>query len=238
VLAVLRLPDAAGTRGVVVGLLVLALCVPLDAYVHPLVFRYVDTHAVRLAGNGFTQLGTAWAATGLLGGLALVAHRVGDLELLRASVGGVAGVVIASLANQVAKQVACRGRPRLLDGWSLNRLSTPTGEAGAFFHWPCAVDSRYHSFPSGHAATAFALAAALSRAAPARRRVWLAVAAGVGASRVVLNAHFVSDALAGGLLGWWGGWLGQRVADRLSLRVGALGRMPVGSSPDPGAPRA
>jgi membrane-associated phospholipid phosphatase len=223
---------------VAVGLLVLALSVPLDPHVHSLIFRYVDTHATRLAGNGFTLLGTAWAATGLLGGLALVAHRVGDVELLRASVGGVAGIAIASLANQVAKQVACRGRPRLLDGWSLNSLATPTGEAGAFFHWPCPFDSRYHSFPSGHAATAFALAAALSRAAPGRRRVWLAVAAGVGASRVVLNAHFLSDVVAGGLLGWWGGLLGQRLADRFPLKVGAPGRVPASPSSDPGAPRA
>src|SRR5262249_27252759 len=148
----------------------------------------------------------------------------------RAGLGGLAGIVVANAAGHLVKQVACRARPRLLEGWGVDAVPdggtgspppAPTGGssgAGEFFHWPCFVDSRYQSFPSGHATTAFAVAAALVRAAPGRRRLWLAVAAGVGASRVALNAHFVADVVAGALLGWWGGGGGQGLADRLGPR--------------------
>lgn len=233
----LRRRGSAGARGLALCLFVLAAGVPLDTRLHDLVFRYVDSHEVRLTANGFTLLGTGWAATGLLGSLALVAHRAGDVELLRASVGGLGGLVIASLGSQIVKHVACRGRPKLLDGWGVDPVGPSTGEAGTFFHSPCLVDARYHSFPSGHATTAFAVAAALARAVPARRRVWLVVAGGVGVSRVLLNAHFLSDVLAGAFLGWWGGQVGQRLVDRLAPASGMLGRLPAATSAGRGAPR-
>jgi membrane-associated phospholipid phosphatase len=204
-------------------LLLVALAVPLDAVVHDLVFRHVVSHGVRLAANGTTQLGTVWAGAGLLGALAVVARRAGDPELWRASLGGLAGLAIASVATQVVKQVACRGRPKLLDGWGVDQPGPAGGATGgsrlvaasrSFLHWPCFVDSRYHSFPSGHATTAFAVAAALTRAAPARRPLWLAVAGTIGAARVLLNAHFLSDVLGGAILGWWTGWLGIHAVER------------------------
>jgi undecaprenyl-diphosphatase len=203
-------------------MLLLVVVVPLDAIVHDLVFRHVVSHEVRLTANGATQLGTVWAAAGLLGALAVVGHRVGDAGLWRASVGGLAGVVIASAASQVVKQMVCRGRPKLVEGWGVDRPDPAASSswermgaaAQSFFHWPCFVSSRYQSFPSGHATTAFAVAAALTRAAPARRPLWLAVAAVVGAARVLLNAHFLSDVVGGALLGWWGGWLGIHAFER------------------------
>jgi membrane-associated phospholipid phosphatase len=216
-------PFARPARGVALCVLLLGLAVPLDAIIHDLVFRHVVSHGVRLTANGATQLGTVWAGAGLLGALAVVAHRVGDAELWRASVGGLAGVALASVASQVVKQVACRGRPKLLDGWGVDPPGPSSGATAgsrlvaafqSFFHWPCFVDSRYQSFPSGHATTVFAVAAALTRAAPARRGVWLAVAAIVGAARVLLNAHFLSDVLGGALLGWWCGRLGLHLAGR------------------------
>lgn len=216
---------AGGRRRLLVGALVLALAaaVPADSAIHDFAFRHVVSHEVRLVANGFTLLGTAWAASGLLATLAVVAHRSGDVGLVRASAGGLAGIALGSLTVQVVKQVACRARPKLVDGWGVD-LVGPTGAAvgwpdpatTGFFHWPCLTDSRYHSFPSGHTTTAFAVAAALTAAAPAGRRSWLAVAAGVGASRLLLNAHFLSDVLGGALIGWWAGRLGLRLADRLA----------------------
>src|SRR5262245_9409201 len=224
-----RRPLPRAVRGVALCLLLLLLAVPLDAIVHDLVFRHVVSHEVRLTANGTTQLGTLWVAGGLLGALAVVARRSGDLELWRASVGGLAGVAVASVASQVVKQIACRGRPKLLDGWGVDPPEpTVSPTAGSwlaapfesFFHWPCLLDSRYHSFPSGHATTAFAVAAALTRAAPARRPLWLVVAGLIGAARVLLNAHFLSDVLGGAILGWWGGWLGIRLTERQAVKTG------------------
>jgi undecaprenyl-diphosphatase len=57
------------------------------------------------------------------------------------------------------------------------------------------------SFPSGHAATAFAAATAIAILSP-RMRPWaLALAAAVALSRVYLRVHFPLDVLAGGLIG-------------------------------------
>lgn len=213
---------AARTWGLVVLLVAgLAVTVPLDATIHDLAFRYLVSHEVRLLSNALTPLGTAWVTGGLLGALAVVAHRTADAALLRASLGGLAGVAAAAAATHLVKQVTCRARPGLVEGWGVGPApGTVEGlswraAAFGFFHWPCLADSRYQSFPSGHAASAFAVAATLVHAAPTRRRLWLAVAASVGASRVLLNAHFVSDVLGGALLGWWAGQLGPALAGRV-----------------------
>ena len=57
------------------------------------------------------------------------------------------------------------------------------------------------SFPSGHAMSAFAVAAALALLAPRLRWPVLALAAVIGFSRVYLGVHFWLDVLAGAALG-------------------------------------
>lgn len=57
------------------------------------------------------------------------------------------------------------------------------------------------SFPSGHAATAFAAAVAVGLVHPRLRRPLLALAAVVALSRVYLGVHYVLDVLAGAALG-------------------------------------
>lgn len=61
---------------------------------------------------------------------------------------------------------------------------------------------KHHSFPSGHTAAAFAVAAGLIYASRGRRRwLWLAPAAFVGVSRVACGVHFPSDVAVGAALG-------------------------------------
>jgi undecaprenyl-diphosphatase len=183
---------------------------------HDFVFRHVVSHEVRLLANGFTLLGTTEVATIGLLALGVVAHRTGDAAMWRAATGGVAGVLLAGLVTQAVKHVACRARPRLIEGWGVGAPPPPTALARrGFFHWPCFGEGGYHGFPSGHAATAFATAAALVAWTPGRRRVSIfAAASGVGASRIVLNAHFLSDVLGGALFGWWAGEAGLRLMAR------------------------
>lgn len=89
-------------------------------------------------------------------------------------------------------------------------LKQVVGRARPVFDAPVASEFGL-SFPSGHAlgGAAFWLSAAVALVAVARgRRAWLAVAAGVAllvaASRVLLGVHYVSDVVAGLVLG--AGW--------------------------------
>ncbi|MDB5330758.1 MAG: phosphoesterase PA-phosphatase related protein [Phycisphaerales bacterium] len=62
-------------------------------------------------------------------------------------------------------------------------------------------------FPSGHALLSFATAASLAVLLPRWRWAFFAVAAAVGAERVLENAHYVSDVVAGAGMGTLLGWL-------------------------------
>ena len=57
------------------------------------------------------------------------------------------------------------------------------------------------SFPSGHTLNAFAVGSVIALSFPWLAPAVFAVAASVAASRVVLGLHFLSDVLAGALLG-------------------------------------
>jgi len=81
------------------------------------------------------------------------------------------------------------------------------------------------SFPSAHAAHAFAWAGVAYASFPEFRYRWVfpAVAGAVAASRVADGKHFVADVVCGGLVGWWvGERLGESAARyaRLQLAVG------------------
>ena len=62
----------------------------------------------------------------------------------------------------------------------------------------------YRSFPSGHAATAFSLAAALGCFFPrARWGIFLFLATPIALSRIAVSVHYLSDIVAGGVIGVW-----------------------------------
>jgi undecaprenyl-diphosphatase len=75
------------------------------------------------------------------------------------------------------------------------------------------------SFPSGHAATAFAGATALSRFLPRRLLPLFALAAAIAWSRVYVGVHYVSDVVAGAALGVATALLLLATVRRLSPRV-------------------
>lgn len=64
-----------------------------------------------------------------------------------------------------------------------------------------------YSFPSGHTLTAFAVATPLIYAYPRIEPLLLFLAINIAASRVLLGLHFLTDVLAGTLLGWGLGYL-------------------------------
>jgi membrane-associated phospholipid phosphatase len=66
------------------------------------------------------------------------------------------------------------------------------------------------SFPSSHAANAFALACVLARRWRRGLPLFLALALVVAFSRMYLNRHFLSDVVAGALIGATWAWVASR----------------------------
>jgi membrane-associated phospholipid phosphatase len=104
-------------------------------------------------------------------------------------------VTLSGIAANVIKVIVGRGRPKLLDQTGLTGFQ------------PFTLDATFHSFPSGHTNTAFALAIAISFLIPRWRGGLLALASVVGFSRIAVNAHFLSDVIGGASLAvpttWW-----------------------------------
>jgi len=78
-------------------------------------------------------------------------------------------------------------------------------------------DSHDLGFPSTHAMVAFGGAAVLAHMYPRTAPLVYLLAAGCALSRVLAQAHFFSDVVAGAIAGWAvGAWLWRRFGARLS----------------------
>jgi undecaprenyl-diphosphatase len=89
-----------------------------------------------------------------------------------------------------------------------------------------------YSFPSVHAANAFASALVLDAVFPGFRAAFLTVAALVSYSRVYVGDHWPSDVIAGALLGCLIGLGGRILFRRLDARWGGVRR--AGETPSDG----
>ncbi|MFN8161921.1 MAG: phosphatase PAP2 family protein [Solirubrobacterales bacterium] len=136
--------------------------------------RPVEAAARAIAASG--EYGAVWAVGGLVAAAVDRRRRAGWL---------VAGALApAAIGLNFGIKLAVR-RPRpVLEGLP------PLGGA------PSSL-----SFPSAHATSSFAAAAAMGRVAPRRRRGLLAAAALIGLTRPYLGMHYPSDVLAGAALG-------------------------------------
>jgi membrane-associated phospholipid phosphatase len=130
----------------------------------------------------------------------------------------VCALLATTLVNAPVKQLAGRSRPE----WSVEMSKDKRLQLARFNemndasqvpltrtdHWfgprldrPYFMD-RYASFPSGHAAAAFAIAAFLCALYPEARALWLAAAIACALSRVYGERHFLEDVSVGGAIGW------------------------------------
>jgi membrane-associated phospholipid phosphatase len=100
-----------------------------------------------------------------------------------------AAVALSGLTTDLIKPLVGRLRPKLLF------------EANLYGFDPFRIGYEYNSFPSGHATTVFALAAALSFFSPRWRLPLFSFAAVAGLSRIIVGAHYLSDVMAGAYVG-------------------------------------
>jgi len=125
--------------------------------------------------------------------------RFGRLPLSRDCARMIAATFAGGILANVVKVAAIdRVRPRAAD---LSHAVSALATFGNTMATHITSHSDINSFPSGHAATAAGLAAALSWKYP--RGVWLfgGLAASVAMQRVASSAHYPSDVLLGAALG-------------------------------------
>jgi membrane-associated phospholipid phosphatase len=121
-------------------------------------------------------------------------------------------VGVPSLATTVLKHVVGRMRPRYFES------------LGAFHFEPFSLAASKASFPSGHATTAAALIIAMGAVAPRWKSPVAMLALLVFLSRLAIEAHYVSDVLAGALIGIAGARAMRTLfaKARIGLRSGAF----------------
>ncbi len=130
---------------------------------------------------GATRGGDGWLWAVLTGIILLFGGEKRIAALAAAGLALVAGVLVF----KALKRLTGRKRPCDLEPHCWANLLPP---------------DRF-SFPSGHSIMAFAFVTPLALSYPWLRLVLLVCAASVAVSRIVLGMHFLSDVVAGSLLG-------------------------------------
>lgn len=104
----------------------------------------------------------------------------------------IAAILLVGLATNVLKVCIARSRPRLLIESGID----------SFAWFKIDLSARWASFPSGHAATTFAVATLVCAFFPRLGPVAFAIAVLVAATRALLGEHYASDVVVGAALGW------------------------------------
>lgn len=132
--------------------------------------------------SSITHLGHPAVGLAIASGLAIagedqVAHKLAN------------AVIYSGLSTQAIKIIVGRPRP-----YVENQSAKP-------LIW----DDNYWSFPSGHAASAFALARVLAKEYPEYKVLFYGGAVLVGLSRIYLDKHYTSDVVMGAAIGLYAG---------------------------------
>ncbi len=178
-------------KSVCFGLWIVAglTCIAFDGQVQPLITRIGRIEPIREVAKVWQELGAT---------LGVVLFLLAGAFYLRSDQGKslayfVTSVSVAGLAVQILKRIIGRVRPSV--DHDTTRFLGPWGFFQHGFKGP------FDSMPSGHTAAAFAMAVALTYRWPQLKWLWYGLAFGVGVSRLLLDAHFLSDVIVGACLG-------------------------------------
>lgn len=124
-------------------------------------------------------------------------------------IGAAAGCLTSAAAVFVLKSLLGRPRPKLQDAWGFvwpwKQYTWMRGETSvtryAWEFWQRGTHDIW-SMPSAHTASAFALAGVLTLLYPSLRPLMIVLGCIVALCRVVLGAHYISDVMIGGAIGW------------------------------------
>jgi len=102
----------------------------------------------------------------------------------------VSSVLLAGLLAELTKALVRRQRPDLdIAGYTFRP------------YWQDPWSTSGLGMPSGHTAVAFGAAAILCRLHPRATPIWLGIATGCAATRLLAQAHYLSDTVAGAVVG-------------------------------------
>ena len=202
-----RLPFDRRLLFVVIGLAIagigaLALDIPVTLFLKAKPLHKELARILNLAEIGGHGTGAAMI---LIGALVIARpnwRRFSDRLLALRLIGG---TYLGGLIVDIFKLLIPRVRPHsaILESSSqvMNTFGRQLLEAGSHSR------SALMSFPSGHAAVAFGLAASLSWYFPAGRPAFIALAILASLQRLFSGAHYLSDICIGAGLGLVGAWL-------------------------------
>ncbi len=98
--------------------------------------------------------------------------------------------LMAGVVGQIFKRTIGRPRPRLFDQQGLYDFQ--------WFEW----GYKFHSLPSGHTLTTFAIVGVVAHLYPKSKYVMLLVAGFIGFTRIAVGMHWLADVVAGAVLGY------------------------------------
>ncbi|MGH9774950.1 MAG: phosphatase PAP2 family protein [Candidatus Acidiferrales bacterium] len=145
------------------------------------VHRWRAPRWVRIGALLATRLGDGWVWYAL----GIVLALAGGPERFRALASAGCAVVSGILIFRCVKNLSRRQRPCELEPHC----------------WAVVLPPDQFSFPSGHSITAFAVAVSVGLYYPHLQAELLVLALSIAISRVLLGMHFLSDVVAGSLLG-------------------------------------
>jgi membrane-associated phospholipid phosphatase len=144
----------------------------------------------------------------IAGIIAVAAWRIwrpgGRLQTLLVAIA--ANLVATNVLKSLLKGVFGRTWP---ESWLGDNPSLIANGVYGFF--PLHFDKAHGSFPSGHAAAALAVISILWLSQPRWRWLYTVLGISICAALVLLNYHFVSDVIAGAMLGAATGYFAVRV---------------------------